>query len=121
MARIGRGPDAIRVRNRHLKSAPRANEIFDWWRAHEEQDSSDTRHAGCPNSRRVGPRDVFTEANVQAGSDFYQLRVFGSVLGAIRSSSGVSLMPDAVIGSNLNEKIDTLLVVGVPNGIEAWQ
>ena len=66
-----------------------------------------------------GPRDVFTEANVQAGSDFYQLRVFSSVPGAIRSSSGVSLMPDAVIGSNLNEKIDTLLVVGVPNGIEA--
>lgn len=67
-----------------------------------------------------GPRDVFTEANVQAGSDFYQLRVFGSVPGAIRSSSGVSLMPDAVIGNNLCQKIDTLLVVGAPNGIEAW-
>jgi transcriptional regulator GlxA family with amidase domain len=65
------------------------------------------------------PRDVFAEANVQAGPDVYQLRVFGSVPGAILSSSGVSLMPDAVIGNNLNEKIDTLLVVGVPNGIEA--
>ena len=67
-----------------------------------------------------GPRDVFAEANVQAGSDVYQVRVFGSVPGAIRSLSGVSLMPDAVIGKNLNEKVDTLLVVGVPNGIEPW-
>jgi transcriptional regulator GlxA family with amidase domain len=66
-----------------------------------------------------GPRDVFAEANVQAGSDVYQLHVFGSAPGAIRSSSGESLMPDSVIGNNPNEKIDTLLVVGVPNGIEA--
>jgi transcriptional regulator GlxA family with amidase domain len=43
-----------------------------------------------------GPRDVFAEANVQAGSDVYQLHVFGSAPGAIRSSSGESLMPDSV-------------------------
>jgi transcriptional regulator GlxA family with amidase domain len=67
-----------------------------------------------------GPRDVFAEANVQAGSDVYQPRIFGSVPGVIRSSSGVSLMPDSVIGNNLDEKIDTLLVVGVPNGVEPW-
>ena len=67
-----------------------------------------------------GPRDVFSEANVQAGSDLYQLRIFGSVPGAIRSSSGVSLKPDSVIGNNLDEKIDTLLVAGVPNGVEPW-
>ena len=66
-----------------------------------------------------GARDVFAEANVQAGSDVYQVHVFGSAPGAIRSSSGVSLMLDAVIGNNLCEKIDTLLVVGVPSGIEA--
>jgi len=66
-----------------------------------------------------GPLDVFAEANVQAGTDIYQLRVFGSVAGAIRSSSGVRLMTDAIIGNNLSEKIDTLLVVGAPNLTEA--
>src|ERR1700747_385158 len=38
-----------------------------------------------------GPLDVFAEANVQAGTNIYQLRVFGSVPGAIRSSSGISI------------------------------
>jgi transcriptional regulator GlxA family with amidase domain len=66
-----------------------------------------------------GPLDVFAEANVQAGTDAYQLRVVGSVAGAIRSSSGIRLMPDAVIGNTLNEKIDTLLVAGAPNVSEA--
>ena len=66
-----------------------------------------------------GPLDVFAEANVQAGTNIYQLRVFGSVPGAIRSSSGVRLRTDAVIGNNLSEKIDTLLVAGAPNLTEA--
>jgi transcriptional regulator GlxA family with amidase domain len=62
-----------------------------------------------------GPLDVFAEANVQAGTDVYQLRVVGSTLGTIRSSSGVRLMPDMVIGQKLTEKIDTLLAAGAPN------
>jgi transcriptional regulator GlxA family with amidase domain len=65
-----------------------------------------------------GPLDVFAEANVQAGTDVYQLRVVGSALGAIRSSSGVRVMPDMVIGQKLTEKIDTLLVAGAPNMAE---
>jgi putative intracellular protease/amidase len=51
--------------------------------------------------------------------DIYQLRVFGSVRGAICSSSGVRLMTDAVIGNNLSEKIDTLIVAGASNLTEA--
>jgi transcriptional regulator GlxA family with amidase domain len=66
-----------------------------------------------------GPLDVFAEANVQTGMDVYQLRVIGSVRGAIRSSSGVRLTPDAVIGDKISEKIDTLLVTGAPNITEA--
>jgi transcriptional regulator GlxA family with amidase domain len=66
-----------------------------------------------------GPLDVFAEANVQAGTDVYQLRVVASALGTIRSSSGVRLMPDMVIGQKLAEKIDTLLVAGAPNMAEA--
>jgi transcriptional regulator GlxA family with amidase domain len=66
-----------------------------------------------------GPLDVFAEANVQAGTDVYQLRVVGSALGTIRSSSGVRLMPDMVIGQKLTEKIDTLLAAGAPNMAEA--
>jgi len=66
-----------------------------------------------------GPLDVFAEANAQTGTDIYQLRVVGSALGAIRSSSGVRLMPDVVIGQKLTEKIDTLLVTGSPNMAES--
>ena len=66
-----------------------------------------------------GPLDVFAEANAQTGTDFYQLRLIGSGLGAIRSSSGVRLMPDLVIGQKLTDKIDTLLVAGAPNLAEA--
>jgi transcriptional regulator GlxA family with amidase domain len=66
-----------------------------------------------------GPLDVFAEANVQTGTDVYQLRVIGSVPGPIRSSSGIRLMPDTVIGQNLTEKLDTLLVAGAPKISEA--
>ena len=41
-----------------------------------------------------GPLDVFAEANVQTGAEVYQPLVIGSVSGAIRSSSGVRLMPE---------------------------
>lgn len=66
-----------------------------------------------------GPLDVFAEANVQTGADVYQLRVIGSVPGPIRSSSGIRLIPDTVIGQNLTEKFDTLLVAGTPKISEA--
>jgi transcriptional regulator GlxA family with amidase domain len=66
-----------------------------------------------------GPLDVFAEANAQTGTEVYQLRVVGNALGAIRSSSGVRLMPDTIIGQKLTEKIDTLLVAGSPHMADA--
>ena len=65
-----------------------------------------------------GPLDVFAEANVQGGYDAYQLLVAAGGPGPIRSSSGVRLMPDRVIGRDLDEAIDTLLVAGCPNAAE---
>jgi len=75
-----------------------------------------------------GPLDVFAEANVQARAEVYRLRVIASQPGAIRSSSGVRLMPDALIGEDLGEPIHTLLVAGTPHaasaathaGVSAW-
>ncbi|MGL5169007.1 MAG: GlxA family transcriptional regulator [Afipia sp.] len=65
-----------------------------------------------------GPLDVFAEANVQAGKPAYRLVVVATVPGAIRSSSGVRLMPDLVIGEDRKESFDTLLVAGRPNAAE---
>lgn len=64
-----------------------------------------------------GPLDVFAEANLQAGAEAYRLRVVASRPGAIRSSSGVRLMPDAVIGRDdeADAPIHTLLVAGSPH------
>lgn len=68
-----------------------------------------------------GPLDVFAEANLQAGAEAYRLRVVASRPGAIRSSSGVRLMPDAVIGRDdeTDEPIHTLLVAGSPHAAGA--
>jgi transcriptional regulator GlxA family with amidase domain len=67
-----------------------------------------------------GPLDVFAEANVQARTEAYRLRVIASQPGAIRSSSGVRLMPDAVIGEDMgDEPIHTLLVAGTPHAATA--
>ncbi|WP_219211182.1 GlxA family transcriptional regulator [Variovorax boronicumulans] len=68
-----------------------------------------------------GPLDVFAEANLQAGAEAYRLRVVASRPGAIRSSSGVRLMPDAVIGRDdeAGEPIHTLLVAGSPHAAGA--
>jgi hypothetical protein len=55
---------------------------------------------------------------VQTGTDAYRFRVIGGSPGAIRSSSGVRLIPDAIIGSGIQEKIDTLLAAGAPNAAE---
>ncbi|SFQ67140.1 Transcriptional regulator GlxA family, contains an amidase domain and an AraC-type DNA-binding HTH domain [Variovorax sp. OK605] len=66
-----------------------------------------------------GPLDVFAEANVQAHAQAYRLRVIATRRGAIRSSSGVRLMPDAVIGDEPEEPIHTLLVAGTPHAASA--
>lgn len=65
-----------------------------------------------------GPLDVFAEANLQAGAEAYRLRVIGTRPGPIRSSSGARLLPDAVIGDRMTEKLDTLLVAGSPDAAE---
>jgi transcriptional regulator GlxA family with amidase domain len=62
-----------------------------------------------------GPLDVFAEANVQLAREAYRLQVIGCRAGAIRSSSGVRLLPDAAVGDATPEKLDTLLVAGCPN------
>jgi transcriptional regulator GlxA family with amidase domain len=65
-----------------------------------------------------GPLDVFAAANVAVAAEAYQLRVIGSRSGPIRSSSGARLLPDAVSGDRMTEKIDTLLVAGCPDAAE---
>jgi transcriptional regulator GlxA family with amidase domain len=62
-----------------------------------------------------GPADVFAEANVQAGRAEYQVRLLGSAPGMIRTSSGVRLATDGVLGRREVDPIDTLLVAGAPN------
>ncbi len=62
-----------------------------------------------------GPLDVFAEANVQTGKIVYRPLVVGVSAAPIRSSSGVRLMPDVVIGARHEEKIHTLLVAGCPD------
>jgi transcriptional regulator GlxA family with amidase domain len=65
-----------------------------------------------------GPLDVFAEANMQARRDVYRLLIVAKTLGHIRSSSGVRLVPDLVIGDAVEMKIDTLLVAGCPNAAD---
>src|ERR1700722_13167843 len=62
-----------------------------------------------------GPLDVFAEANVQAGRPVYRLLIIASSRGDLRSSSGVRLVPDYVIGDDIDDRLDTLLVAGAPN------
>jgi transcriptional regulator GlxA family with amidase domain len=61
-----------------------------------------------------GPLDVFAQANIEAGEEFYALRVIACERGPLRSSSGVRLLPDGVVGE-WGERVDTLLVAGAPN------
>jgi transcriptional regulator GlxA family with amidase domain len=65
-----------------------------------------------------GPLDVFAEANVQCGKSLYALRLIAAEPGPIRSSSGVKLAPDRVIGVDADEALDTLLVAGCPNAAD---
>ncbi|GLQ46488.1 transcriptional regulator [Dyella lipolytica] len=66
----------------------------------------------------AGPLDVFAEANVQAGKEMYAPMVVGSRPGPIRSSSGVRLIPDLIIGKPGTETIHTLLVAGSPHAAD---
>src|SRR5690348_4222303 len=59
-----------------------------------------------------GPLDVFAQANLEMGRELYALRVVASEPGPIRSSSGVRLLPDLVVGEPA--RFDTLLVAGAP-------
>lgn len=61
-----------------------------------------------------GPLDVFAQANVEAGKEFYVLRIVACEQGPIRSSSGARLLPDWVV-CEAHERVDTLLVAGAPN------
>ncbi|MDB6157519.1 MAG: transcriptional regulator, AraC family [Gammaproteobacteria bacterium] len=65
-----------------------------------------------------GPLDVFAEANVQARKDVYRLVIVANTGGHIRSSSGVRLVPDLVMGDAVEMNIDTLLVAGCPNAAD---
>jgi transcriptional regulator GlxA family with amidase domain len=60
-----------------------------------------------------GPLDVFAQANLEAGKEFYALQVVACEPGPIRSSSGARLLPDWV-ACERDERIDTLLVAGAP-------
>lgn len=62
-----------------------------------------------------GPADVFAEANAQAAARMYDVEVVGTAPGTIRSSSGMRLAVDAVLGQQDMAAFDTLLVAGAPH------
>jgi len=62
----------------------------------------------------AGPLDVFAEANIQARSEVYSLKIAAASAGTIRSSSGVKLLADCTVWEGY-EGIHTLLVAGSPN------
>ena len=62
-----------------------------------------------------GPLDVFAEANIQAGDEVYRLGIVAVAPGPVRSSSGVALLPDHVVGEPGSLEGDTLLVAGCPH------
>ena len=70
-----------------------------------------------------GPLDVFAEANAQADRTVYRLCVVASETRTIRSSSGVRLLADHVIGEAWDVTewgvVDTLLVAGSPKAVDA--
>jgi transcriptional regulator GlxA family with amidase domain len=65
-----------------------------------------------------GPLDVLAEANSRSGGTPYELMVIAAKPGPIRSSSGVRLMPDHVIGVDAEMELDTLLIAGCPNAVD---
>lgn len=61
-----------------------------------------------------GPLDVFAQANLEAGREYYTLHVIGCEPGPVRSSSGARILPDTVAGQG-SDRFDTLLVAGAPH------
>jgi transcriptional regulator GlxA family with amidase domain len=61
-----------------------------------------------------GPLDVFAEANTQLGRTAYRLEVVGPSPGPLRTSSGVRLLADRVVGATGPDRAHTLLVAGAP-------
>jgi transcriptional regulator GlxA family with amidase domain len=63
----------------------------------------------------AGPADVFAEANVQAGGDEYRIRVLGVEQRGIRTSAGIRIEADHILGDDLGGAVDTLLIAGAPD------
>lgn len=63
----------------------------------------------------AGPLDVFAEANVQSGRRVYATGVLATSDGPVVASSGMRILPDAVIHAQKSADFDTLLVAGAPN------
>lgn len=61
-----------------------------------------------------GPADVFAEANVQAGTAEYEVRILGIAGGMIQSSAGLRIAADAVL-DEAPGTFDTFLVAGAPH------
>lgn len=62
-----------------------------------------------------GPADVFAEANVQSGSIEYGITVVGIAKGSVRTSSGMRLAVDELLGQAGQTRFDTLIVAGAPH------
>lgn len=62
----------------------------------------------------AGPMDVFAQANVEAKTICYDLKVLGISAESIVSSSGIKLQPDIVIPRS-GIDFDTLLIAGSPD------
>ncbi len=90
------------------------------------------RRTPAPNSKTValvatpgvqlldvsGPLDVFAEANAQTGCGVYRLLLVATQPGALRSSAGVRLVPDQVVGQPMEQEIHTLLIAGSPKAAD---
>jgi transcriptional regulator GlxA family with amidase domain len=63
----------------------------------------------------AGPLDVFAEANVQSGRQAYAPRVVSTVRGPVVSSSGLRIIPDAVLRFDAPTIFNTLLIAGAPH------
>jgi transcriptional regulator GlxA family with amidase domain len=62
----------------------------------------------------AGPVDVFAEANVPSGREVYAPKVLSIIEGPLASSSGLRVLPDAVLGLGAPAVFDTLLIAGAP-------
>ncbi len=63
----------------------------------------------------AGPLDVFAEANVQYGRQAYAPCVVSTARGPVVSSSGLRVIPDAVLRFDAPTIFDTLLIAGAPH------